>query len=229
MNYKILNNNPIVLSNMEIPVQDILKALINTNKLLNKIYYETENLGLNVFKVVDFRVFSGMIGEMFSKELESINCNLIKNPYISGYPDLLQVSTDEMYEYYKNCNNENLIKFKFGGVEVKNTFGTKKSKCNVLMGEKRILSINSKLDWKAHHRETNFLLGLLSDYINGIPQIVSICYCDELTIDDWNKKQNPKGDSAMTSFSAISPKGYRKMKSGIKICIDKKEYLDFFR
>lgn len=229
MNYRVLDSSAIELSNTNIPIDDIFNALLSTNKVLHKIYTETENLHLNIFEVIDFRVFSGMIGEIFSQELESINNNLIKNPFISGYPDLLQVSSKNMITYYKNCNNNDLLNFKFGGLEVKNTFGTKKSGHDTLMGDKRIYSINKKLDWKAHHRNTNFLIGLLSDYIDGIPQIVALCYCDTLTIDDWNKKQNPKGNSAMTSFSTISPTGYSKMKHGLKICIDKEEYLNFFK
>ena len=229
MSYRILDSSTIKLSDTSISIDDIFNALLSTNKLLHKIYTETESLHLNIFEVIDFRVFSGMIGEIFSQELESINNNLIKNPFISGYPDLLQVSNEDMITYYKNCDNSGLLNFKFGGLEVKNTFGTKKSGCDILMGDERIYSINKKLDWKAHHRNTNFLIGILSDYIDGIPQIVALCYCDPLTIDDWNKKQNPKGDSAMTSFSTIGTTGYNKMKNGLKICIDKEEYLNFFK
>ncbi|WP_374718214.1 hypothetical protein [Neobacillus sp.] len=227
MNYKILDNSPIKLSNLEIEVDELLTALQNTNRKFEEIYFETKKLKLDIFSIIDFRNLSGIVGEAFAKELAHLNKKLAKNPSLDGYPDLVQISTPEMKSYFDSCEYEDFKKFKYGGVEVKNTFGTKKSNSDLLVGEQRINYINRKLDWKAHHRETNFLIALLSDYINGVPKIVALCYSDNLIPEDWQKKQNPKVGSAMTSFSTIEKSGVAKLKQGIKICINDQKYLDF--
>ncbi|WP_061466394.1 hypothetical protein [Peribacillus simplex] len=223
---KIQNNTPITLSNMDIKVSELLEAVENTNKIFEKITTQTRLMDLNIFEILDFRNFSGVIGETFASELSKVNAKLIKNRNPDGYPDLIQVSTLEMEDYHKTITAKELIKYKYGGVEIKNTFGTKEG--YLLMGHQRIKKINRKLDWKAHHQQTNNLIGLLSDYINDMPQIVALCYSDELNTDDWGKVQKPKPGSTMTSFSTIGRSGCNKMYEGIRICIDNPSYLEFF-
>ena len=92
----------------------------------------------------------------------------------------------------------------------------------------RIESINSKLDWKAHHQQTNQLLGLVSDFIEGCPQVVAVMYSDALTKSDWTTKQQPKKNSTMTSFSVIERSGHKKMMDGIRLCLGAPTYLNFF-
>lgn len=228
MAYKIINESPIELSNMKIDVKDLLLAVEITNRKFEIITRETRKTNLDIFSVIDFRSFSGMIGEAFAKELSLINNKLVKNPSLDGYPDLLQIATPEMKSYFDECGYADLIKYKYGGVEVKNTFGTKKSKSTLLMGDQRINNINKKLDWKAHHQETNNLIGLFSDYINNTPKIIALFYSDQLEPIDWQAIQKPKEGSAMTSFSTILPTGFQKLKNGLKICRNEQEYLDFF-
>jgi hypothetical protein len=72
------------------------------------------------------------------------------------------------------------------------------------------------------------LIALFSDYFNGYPKIAALFFSSELEKSDWSNIQKPKESSAMTSFSCISKKGFIKLKSGLKICIDEKEYLKFF-
>lgn len=227
MDYKILDNSPIKLSHLHIQVDELLAALLNTNRKFEEVYKETKKMNLDIFSVLDFRNLSGIVGETFVKELALLNSNLAKNPSLDGYPDLVQVSTPEMKSYFDKSGYEEFKKFKYGGIEVKNTFGTKKQKADLIMGDQRINGINNKLDWKAHHQETNNLIALLSDYIDGIPKIVALCYSDTLVPNDWQDKQNPKGDSAMTSFSTIQKTGCSKLKKGLKICIKNQKYLDF--
>ncbi|SFQ37386.1 hypothetical protein SAMN05421670_1812 [Psychrobacillus psychrotolerans] len=226
MGLKVIDSNDIMLSHLNISVEELKSALINTNDKFAKITNKTRLMDLNIFEVLDFRNFSGVIGETFSSELAKINKSLIKNPNQDGYPDLLQVSTTEMLDYYQQCVYRDLIKYKDGGLEIKNTFGTKKG--SLLMGDQRIELIKEKLDWKAHHQQTNNLIGLMSDYIDDMPQIVAICYSDQLNPEDWGKVQKPKEGSTMTSFSTIGQTGYKKMVKGIKICIDDPKYLKFF-
>ncbi len=228
MNYLIFNDSPIKLSHLEIQVSDLLSAVQNTNNKLKNICFESRKMKADIFNIMDFRNLSGLVGEAFVTELGTLNGFLIKNPSLDGYPDLLQVSNQDMKNYFKKCGYDEFKKFKYGGIEIKNTFGTKKSNADLIMGDQRIGYINNKLDWKAHHQETNNLVALLSDYIQGIPQIVALCYSDTLVKSDWQDKQNPKAGSAMTSFSTIKKTGEQKLRSGLKLCLNDPKYLTFF-
>ncbi len=226
MQYKIINKSSIKLGDLKITINQLHRALINTNEKIKEIGFVDD--GINLFNIIDFRVFSGMIGELFAKELSLVNNRLERNPNLNGYPDLLNIASPKAKIYFENCEQNKFLRFKYGGIEVKNSFGTKKSKTNIVNGDQRIEFINNKIDWKAHHQETNYLIGLVSDYINSVPKIVAVCYSNDLEKNDWNKVQKPKGDSAMTSFTAITREGYAKMVSNIKICLGDIKYLKFF-
>jgi hypothetical protein len=229
MQYSILNETPIKLSHFEVRISDILKAVELTNSKFKEIHVKTSEMNLDLFTIIDFRVLSGLMGETFSSELSKVCPELVKNPSLDGYPDLLQASTKEMRDYIKTCRTPDFIKYKYGGIEVKNTFGTKKGSIFIGPGETRIGLINGKLDWKAHHQETNNLIGLFSDYVDAFPKIAALTYADNLTRDDWSAVQRPKGDSAMTSFSAITGTGYSKLVQGIRLCYNDERYLSFFK
>lgn len=227
--YKIINNTPIELSDMTVDMDTVLAAIESTNKKLRSISDYTKDLSLDIFKVLDLRTLSGAVGETFVGEMSKINPYLRKNPSIDGYPDLVQCVSPEMISYYKTyASQDSKEAFRYGGIEVKDTFGYKKTNIDLFDGEQRIGKINSRLEWKAHHQKTNHLLGLYSDYINGYPSIVAVFYSDELVPDDWSAKAEPKGDSAMTSFSTLQPTGFKKMLSGIRICLNEPQYLQFF-
>ena len=76
--------------------------------------------------------------------------------------------------------------------------------------------------------KTNHLLGLYSDFINGYPTIVAAFYSDKLVPDDWTIKAEPKGNSAMTSFSTMQKTGFIKMLRGMLVCLDDSKYINFF-
>lgn len=227
--YHIISDAPIVLSDCEIPVSDILCAIKSSNQKFQEISKRTEKLNLDIFKVLDFKTLSGAVGETFVGELAEIVPALKKNPSIDGYPDLVQCATKEMLAYYDSyASQATKESFRYGGVEVKNTFGYKKPKIDLFNGEQRVARIKERLEWKAHHQKTNHLLGLYSDYLNGSPTIIAAFYSDELSLDDWSVRAEPKGESAMTSFSTLLPSGHQKMMSGIRICMNDPQYLQFF-
>lgn len=226
--YQIINGRPVVLSHACVGADDIRRAIVNTNITIRNIITATEGLSFNLFDAVDFRNLSGVIGELFANELTQICRLFCRNPHFHGYPDIIQSATCEMREYIKNADMQAFLNYKYGGVEVKNTFGTKKQKAVLFKGDRRISKINKKLDWKAHHRQTNCLLGIVSDFVGGTPTIVAACYSDQLTEEDWNVKQEPRPGSAMTSFVAIGTSGYMKMKAGLMVCLKDGEYLRFF-
>lgn len=227
--YKIINGSPIHLSHMALTVNEILTAINTTNSKFKNISDMSRSLSVDIFKIMDLRVLSGVIGETFVAELSQIVSGLKKNPSIDGYPDLLQVVNQEMENYYNiYASMDSKDDFLYGGIEVKNTLGYKKPKVDLFTGEQRIDFIQPDLQWKAHHRKTNHLLGFFSDFINGYPTIVAAFYSDQLTPDDWTAKANPKEGSAMTSFSTITKDGYSKMLSGIILCLDDPKYLSYF-
>jgi hypothetical protein len=212
---------------------DVLEAINITNEKMRRLKKITEEDAVNIFDAIDFRMLSGMLGEALITIISQTSDVLVKNPHIDGYPDLLDVSSPEKICFYQlpHSNDTPRDRFRdytYGGIEIKNTFGVKINKQILQKGQPRISKINKKLDWKAHHENTNYLLGLYSEFIDDVPQIVAAFYSDELNSDDWKKKQNPREGSAMTSFSAIDKSGWLKMKGNLIICINNQVYLNFF-
>jgi hypothetical protein len=215
----------------EIEIRSVSESVRRVNERLGLLKEKTEKLSLNVFEVIDFRMLSGLVGEMLVSEISNTHNGLQKNPNIDGYPDLLNASRTEFLrdiEVWEKTDTEKFIRFPHGGIEVKNTFGTKKAKAMLAPGDPRIGKINKKLDWKAHHRRTNHLLGLYSDFVDGYPQIVGVMYSDQLTEEDWKAKQNPRPGSTMTSFTVIDRTGWDKLRTGIRLCRNEPRYLSFF-
>lgn len=104
--------------------------------------------------------------------------------------------------------------FKYGGIEIKATCGNTPSATKVpkpLIGESRVDLINS-FEWKTHHRETNNLLAVLWDFVDGLPTFVASFYQDGLTEDDWGKIVRPhEGGGRTTSVSLMNTAGVKKM------------------
>lgn len=229
MAYRIISDEPIPLSHTSVSISVVLQAVESTNSKLRSIADSTRKMALDIFQVLDLRTLSGTVGETFVGEMANCCPVLRKNPSIDGYPDLVQCTTDEMLAYFNEyASQDSKEPFRFGGIEVKDTFGYKKQGIDLFDGEQRIGRINKRLEWKAHHQKTNHLLGLYSDYIDGYPTIVAAFYSDQLVPSDWTVRAEPKGDSAMTSFSTLQKTGFEKMKSGIRICLDDPKYLSFF-
>ena len=81
-------------------------------------------------------------------------------------------------------------------------------------------------DWKAHHRNTNNLLSILWDFIDGIPAIAACFYRNDLTTDDWGKIVQPKSDGGRTtSVSIMTSSGVKKMCDGWIAVIDSEPYI----
>lgn len=67
-------------------------------------------------------------------------------------------------------------------------------------------------DWKAHHRETNNLAGILWDFVDRVPRIVAVFFCPSLVVDDWGKIIQPReGGGRTTSVSIMNREGVKKM------------------
>lgn len=223
---------------------DIVKAMNLANKAIKELSNTTMQFNINIFEALGMRNLSGLIGEYFARCLMNVSGEaLVSNLHQDGYPDLLLVNTVEKKQYFNSLyvikdnkkypiDKEHFSPFKYGGIEVKATCGSTpaadaaKHITKPLIGEQRVSSINS-FDWKAHHRDTNYLLGILWDFIDGIPTYVAAFYQDELVADDWGKIVQPKDNGGRTtSVSIMKARGVKKMCSKWVAIIDDTQYIN---
>lgn len=220
-----------------ISIEVFQKALNFTNENIDILNENTPVL----FEILGMRNLSAFVGEMFVSALvKSSDGMLVKNPHQDGYPDLLAM-TEEGHELWKRLANNNQDKrpfsgFETGGVEVKATCGSvptpdffrKRGLRKPEIGDERIDFIRG-YDWKAHHRETNNLIGIYWDFIDKKPVICGLFFCGSLIESDWGKIVQPKeGGGRTTSVSIMTRKGIYKMYSNWIAVIKDKRYVDFF-
>lgn len=195
----------------------------------------------DLFAILGMRNLSAFIGEIFVGEMvKAANGFLVKNPHQDGYPDLLLMTPPGkiLWESLKNNlrDKKPFSPFPLGGIEVKATCGSvptpaqaqKKGLYKPGLGDARIDVLRS-YDWKAHHRLTTNLLGLVWDFVDGAPLIVGLFYSAELNEQDWGKIIQPKaGGGRTTSVSIMTREGVAKMYQGWVAVLNDARYLRFF-
>lgn len=213
-------------------------------KALHLTNLNMDNLKENVpelFGILGMRNLSAFVGEMFVSSLvKSSEGKLVKNPHQDGYPDLLIMSGEgrELWEKLKDNNQDKspFSGFETGGMEVKATCGSlptpavfrKKGLRKPEIGDERINHIMG-YDWKAHHRETNNLIGIYWDFVDKKPVICGVFFCGDLTENDWGKIVQPKeGGGRTTSVSIMTRDGILNMYKGWLAVIDDKRYINLF-
>lgn len=199
-----------------IPIALLAEAAENVNAKLRSAIAPKSEIHLDLYEIIDLRMLSGLMGEMFSTEVCRLDRRILKNPNIDGYPDLCDISKPGQREKIEKFNMDRFLAYDDGGFEVKNTFGVKKANTHITPRTTRLQKIQKTLVWKAHHRETNHIIAIHSDYVDRIPQIIAGFYSDELTENDWTVKQQPKEGSTMTSFCQTTPSAFVKLKRGLK-------------
>lgn len=96
------------------------------------------------------------------------------------------------------------------------------------MGDQRVNFLKG-YDWKAHHQETNYLMGLFWDFIDGTPHIIGVFYSSQLSTDDWGEIVQPReGGGRTTSVSIMKRHGVAKMSRSWLVMLDDDRYKDFF-
>lgn len=201
---------------------NVVKTCVSsTNEVIELIYDLTLLYDVNFFEILGMRNLSSFVGELFARELQKAHEKvLIKNPNQDGYPDLCAL-TNEGKEYIcenldkdgKPLPNKDLWSpYPFGGIEVKATCGNTPAASvhpKPLIGESR-LPILVSAEWKAHHQQTQILLGLFWDFVDGIPTILAAFFRNDLDITvgkdnkDWAPTVRPKdGGSRTTSVSIM--------------------------
>lgn len=172
------------------------------------------------------RNLSAFVGELFAKSLaKASDGKFISNPHQDGYPDLLLLNGEglKLYEQLKIDgklrDKSPFSPFQNGGLEIKATCGSvpTPTQCKKLgitkpdMGDTRI-GVMRGYDWKAHHRETNNLIGILWDFENRTPHIMAVFFGNTLTENDWGKIVQPVAGGGRTTSVSIMPRaGVKKM------------------
>jgi hypothetical protein len=212
------------------------RAVTRADEIITKI----QNFDVDISKILGMRNLSAFVGEVYAAALATESDGLfVQNPHQDGYPDLL-VMTDEGKAEMERLKDNMRDKKPFspfipGGLEVKATVGSVPSPAALLkrglvkpdIGDNRI-ALLSGYDWKAHHRETNNLIGILWDFVDGKPTFVAVFYSNQLLTDDWGKIVQPKdGGGRTTSVSIMQKTGIRKMYDGWLAVIDDDRYINF--
>ena len=212
----------------------------NAIDVAHKVIDQFKDFGVDVFAVLGMRNLSAFIGELYAAA--AIKCSddlFVKNPHQDGYPDLLLMDPigKRLWNDLKQRAREKapFSPFAAGGIEVKATCGSVPTPAQCLrrgcekpgLGDQRI-SIMQGYDWKAHHRETNNLAGILWDFIDGVPRIAAVFYSDSLTTEDWGEIVKPKENGGRTtSVSIMNRGGIRRMYSGWLFVLKQRPYLRF--
>ena len=160
-------------SNGHIKTKIFIDALVEFNRII-QIFEEVE---IPIGDILGLRNLSAFVGEVYNRAVKKIAGDLLENnPHQDGYPDLLIM--DEIGRKAWNMlssqlhEKEPFSSFSTGGIEVKATCGDLKSgkwftANNIqkpIIGEKRLEWVTG-YNWKAHHRETNNLIGLIWDFV----------------------------------------------------------------
>jgi len=219
-----------------IDMECLKKALVRFNNSITKL----QNFEVDVFGLLGMRNLSAFVGELLCAAiiLESEG-QFRKNPHQDGYPDLLLMDAggQKLWQSLSQRLREKVpfSPFATSGIEVKATVGSvpspawfqKRGEQKPDIGDQRISTLQG-YDWKAHHRDTNNLLGLVWDFVNRAPCIVGVFYSHKLTQNDWGKIVIPKeGGGRTTSVSIMSREGVAKMYAGWLIVLDDDRYINF--
>lgn len=232
---RVVINNEVILTN-----QQVVDAINFANDALRSLDEQTRAFDINIFEAMGMRNLSGIVGEYLGKSIQRFsNGNLHSNLHQDGYPDLLLTNTPDRLNYFNTLytvvNGKKYPRDKalfspylHGGIEVKATCGDTPSASIVpkpLIGEQRI-NLVKKFEWKAHHRETNNLIGILWDFLDEVPTIVAAFYRNDLTVDDWGRIVQPtEGGGRTTSVSIMSHSGILKMCQGWIAVINDDDYI----
>jgi len=214
------------------------KAIVGMNKIIDQIH----DFDVDISAILGMRNLSAFIGELYVSCFEKEANGLFKkNPHQDGYPDLLLMDKEGLEDIERvNKNSQHHDKAPFspfpnGGIEVKATCGSvptpaqciKLVRSKPIIGDQRIDLLRG-YDWKAHHRETNNLIGLLWDFIDHKPMVVALFFCSNLDEGDWGEIVQPKkGGGRTTSVSIMSRDGVKKMYQNWRLVVDDDRYISF--
>lgn len=195
---------------------------------------------IDIARLLGMRNLSSFVGELYGASVIKAACGLYrKNPHQDGYPDLLLMDPKGRREWERLSgqlrDKKPFSPFRAGGIEIKATVGSVPSPAwfqsrglqKPDIGDARLPFLRG-YDWKAHHRGTNNLLGLLWDFVKGRPSITAVFYSSDLRPADWGQIIQPReGGGNTTSVSIMTREGVRKMYEGWLFVADSPECRSF--
>ncbi|MBL9178031.1 MAG: hypothetical protein JNM65_08205 [Verrucomicrobiaceae bacterium] len=195
---------------------------------------------IDISRLLGMRNLSAFVGELYGASVIKAADGLFrKNPHQDGYPDLLVMDGKGRQAWNdlsaRLRDKKPFSPFPAGGIEIKATVGSVpapswfqvRGQEKPDIGDRRIAFLRG-YDWKAHHRGTNNLLGLLWDFENGVPCIAAVFYSASLQQKDWGGIIQPReGGGNTTSVSIMTRQGVRKMYDGWLYVRDAPEYRSF--
>ena len=219
-----------------VPAGLLLQGVEVAHELIDQMYA----FDLDIAAVLGMRNLSGFIGELLAAAVERAGGDLFRaNPHQDGYPDLLLMDAVGRAAWERVADRagekQPFSPFAGGGIEIKATCGSvstpqvsrNRGVIRPGLGDTRIGCLTS-YDWKAHHRDTNNLVGILWDFLGGRPRIVALFYCDQLVEDDWGAIVQPRaGGGRTTSVSIMSASGVAKMYAGWLCILRRGGYAEF--
>lgn len=207
--------------------EDVWRAAVAANEIWLQIGEVL--VGQNsLLDILDQKVISGLVGEIFRAFLAEEASYLFSNPRDDGHPDLCAISNSAiafLSEYGitlpdVNANLSKAIWTPYGGeenrlpgVEIKATIiGTPVQ----LKRGPRYLEAK-RPSWSAHHQDTPVLLGLVWDYVDSLPTIVGAFFANSLDTSHgkenqhWSHVSTPKDGSKGTSSCSLLLEGCKVM------------------
>lgn len=180
----------------------VLGAMQDANRVLARARDVLAAESIQFFELLGTRNLGSFVGAVFVQCLHNHEMNRLRiNGHQDGYPDLCAL-TAAGKRYIAEKEKEGLgdakktwASYPEGGVEVKTTCGnvptaTKKRK-KPGIGDPRTEQLTG-LDWKAHHRQTNNLLGLYWDFLDQLPTLLAAFYRNDLSPADWGEMILPQ-------------------------------------
>lgn len=190
--------------------QEVQAAAVEANRVLALAHDALALHHIPFFELLGTRNLGSFVGAVFVYSLRNLLPDrLMVNRHQDGYPDLC-ARTAKGKEYvaglpeWEADAKKHWASYPHGGVEVKTTCGNvpaaTKTRRKPGIGDPRWAALTGA-DWKAHHRDTNNLLGLFWDFVDRIPTVLAAFYRNDLSNADWGKLTVPKseaGDEAET-------------------------------
>ena len=180
-------------------------------------------LPLSLFRTVDFKAQSGMVGAVFASELAS-EVGAIPNPIEKGHPDIVPAEAAGA--------SEATLRNYPSGLEIKSTVGTITQGIQRMPGQARIDNLTG-INWQAHHRDVQQLMGITWDYVDGSaeqampPVVTGVFYAGALMESDWGEIAGTTGRN--TKVTGMKASGRSKMAAGAIVLLDEARYLRTFR
>jgi len=238
--YKVSEISQISVSrhgeHLKLPASIITGAINIMHELIDDLYA----VELDIAAILGLRNLSAFIGELLAAAIvKTADGLLLSNPHQDGYPDLLLMDDYGLSHWERLrervADKEPFSPFLGGGLEVKATCGSvpTPAQCRKMgierpcMGDTRIHTMRG-YDWKAHHQETNNLVGILWDFIGRRPRVVAVFYSGCLGEEDWGAIVQPRsGGGRTTSVSIMNRRGICKMYDGWLCVLNEGGYANF--